>query len=67
MRTITVILMLALAGCYNNPHKSERAPGQGNAGNQSRGPSVGPGTVPGGSTAGPQPSTAKNHDRKRVE
>jgi hypothetical protein len=60
MKKIAAASVLALAliasGCYNDPETSDRIPGQGNAGDSSRGPSVGPGTIPGGSTAGPQPA-----------
>lgn len=45
---------LLLAGCYNKPSTSERFPGAGPV-NYTSGPSVGPGTTAGGSTAGPQP------------
>jgi hypothetical protein len=47
-----------LTGCYNNPHTSERKPGEGPANIHAR-PSVGPGTTAGGSTAGPQPAKSE--------
>ena len=45
-------------GCYNNPHTSEKRPGEGPQNLHAR-PSVGPGSVSGGSTAGPQPVAHK--------
>jgi hypothetical protein len=60
-------LAIAAAGCYNNPHVSERMPGEGRPGDTSRGPSVGPGTIPGGSTAGPQPPRKAAGDHAAVE
>jgi hypothetical protein len=45
---------LLLTGCYNTPETSLRKPGEGPT-NHTAGPAVGPGTVAGGSTAGPQP------------
>ncbi len=45
---------LLLTGCYNNPNTSLRKPGEGSS-HIHGGPAVGPGTVAGGSTAGPQP------------
>jgi hypothetical protein len=49
------IACLMTAGCYNNPHTSEKKPGEGPDNIHSR-PAVGPGTTAGGSTAGPQPA-----------
>jgi hypothetical protein len=46
--------LLLLSGCYNKPGTSSRKPGEGPE-HIHAGPSVGPGTVAGGSTAGPQP------------
>lgn len=45
---------LLTTGCYNNPHTSEKHPGEGPVNIMSK-PAVGPGTTAGGSTAGPQP------------
>jgi hypothetical protein len=50
----TGIAALISAGCYNDPHTSEKRPGEGPAHIMSK-PAVGPGTTAGGSTAGPQP------------
>jgi hypothetical protein len=53
---------ILLTGCYNNPNVSLRKPGEGSA-HIHGGPAVGPGTVAGGSTAGPQPTpVAHNGD-----
>ena len=61
-------LAIATAGCYNNPHVADRMPGEGRAGDTSRGPTTGPGTTPGGSTAGPQPPRkAKGEQAEKAE
>ena len=52
------VVCLLTVGCYNNPHISERKPGSGPANIHAR-PAVGPGTLDGGSTAGPQPVVHK--------
>jgi hypothetical protein len=54
--------VVGLTGCYNNPKVSERRPGEGPVNYMSK-PSVGPGTVAGGSTAGPQPKAG--HETKK--
>jgi len=51
-------LSLLAVSCYNNPDVSMRPPGSGEKEIHS-GPQVGPGTVAGGSTAGPQPAVEK--------
>lgn len=51
---------MLLTGCYNNPTVSLRKPGEGSA-HIHGGPQVGPGTVAGGSTAGPQPKPVEHH------
>jgi hypothetical protein len=48
------VCLLATTACYNKPETSLKKPGEGPA-NLHAGPSVGPGTTAGGSTAGPQP------------
>jgi hypothetical protein len=63
MRFLIGVLATAsvmMTGCYNNPHTSEKLPGEGPENIMSK-PAVGPGTTAGGSTAGPQPV------RERVE
>lgn len=47
---------LLQVGCYNNPVVSDRRPTEFQKQNYMSGPSVGPGTIAGGSTAGPQPA-----------
>src|SRR5438045_8755018 len=51
---------LISVGCYNNPEISSRPPGSGEKDIHS-GPQVGPGTIAGGSTAGPQPPAKQGH------
>jgi hypothetical protein len=56
MRIKTAVIAAAFlisVGCYNNPHRSERAPGEGPQ-HIHADTAVGPGRTPGGSTAGPQ-------------
>lgn len=50
-----VLLSIVMTGCYNDPDASLRPPGDGPK-NFMSGPAVGPGTLAGGSTAGPQPA-----------
>lgn len=52
------ILACLATGCYNKPQTSLAKPGEGKP--LSAGPSVGPGTTQGGSTAGPQPVVVKH-------
>ena len=54
------IACLFTVGCYNNPHTSEKKPGEGPQ-NIHAAPAVGPGTTAGGSTAGPQPAAKADH------
>ncbi|HYP12551.1 MAG TPA: hypothetical protein VEQ63_01390 [Bryobacteraceae bacterium] len=54
------LLALCASGCYNSPHISNRLP-DGKHSNVHSGPAVGPGTVAGGSTAGPQPAAPGEH------
>lgn len=55
---IGCLALLLTTGCYNNPHTSEKKPGEGPENIHAR-PAVGPGTTDGGSTAGPQTAKAE--------
>lgn len=57
---------LLLGGCYNNPDITARHPGEGPVNIHAR-PAVGPGTVPGGSTAGKQPPAKVEEGHATVE
>lgn len=52
------VAVCLMTGCYNKPQTSLVKPGEGRPINA--GPSVGPGTTAGGSTAGPQPVAVKH-------
>ncbi|HYO84526.1 MAG TPA: hypothetical protein VES20_24200 [Bryobacteraceae bacterium] len=60
------VLSLVATSCYNNPQTSLKHPGEGPANVHAR-PAVGPGTVSGGSTAGPQPAAHTAHGQQQTQ
>ena len=60
--------VLSCVGCYNNPEITERPPGAVDIPIHAAGHgTVGPGTLPGGSTAGPQPPALRHAGTSDVE